>query len=219
MSNAPVPELSLLRAFEGALREGHLLDESLGGILDAALNYFDAAAVALLPAGGAPPMTRSGRSIVAAAAEQRLARHLEEILLQGRESRVTDSGLVFHGIPVKVAEQVRASFGLALGAVRGRASDHDEGVRLFARCASHVLERDRTISTLMKRREEAVALFELASGALHSMNVDEVIRLTVASLARELEFEQVRAYRFDPDSREIEEILSHGPPSFQGGRG
>ncbi len=217
MSNAPVPELSLLRAFEGALREGHLLDESLAGILDAALNYFDAAAVALLPAGGAPPMTRSGRSIVAAAAEQRLGHHLEEILLQGRESRVTDSGLVFHGVPVKVADQVRASFGLALGAGKGRPNEHDEAVRLFARCASHVLERDRTVSTLMKRREEAVALFELASGALHSMNVDEVIRLTVASLARELEFEQVRAYRFDADSREIEEILSHGPPSFQGG--
>jgi diguanylate cyclase (GGDEF)-like protein len=217
MSNTPVPELSLLRAFEGALREGRLLDESLGGILDAALAYFDAAAVAILPAGGAPPMTRCGRSIVATAAEQRLSRHLEEILLQGREARVTDSGLAFHGVPVKVAEQVRGAFGLALGAIRGRPSDHDEAVRLFARCASHVLDRDRTISTLMKRREEAVALFELASGALHSMNVDEVIRLTVASLARELEFEQVRAFRFDTEAREVEEILSHGPPSFPAG--
>ena len=29
----------------------------------------------------------------------------------------------------------------------------------------HVVERERTLGTLMKRREEAVALFELASGA------------------------------------------------------
>lgn len=216
MSNPPLTELVLLRAFEGALREGRLLDESLQGILDAALNYFDAAAVALLPAGGAPPMTRSGRSIVAAAAEQRLTRHLEEILLQGREARVTDSGLTFLGVPVKVGEQVRAAFGLATGSVRGRATEHDEAARLFGRSAAHVLERDRTLATLMKRREEAVALFELASGALHSLNVDDVIRLTVASLARELDFEQVRAFRFDADTREIDEILSHGPPSLAG---
>ena len=69
--------LSLLRAFEGALREGRLLDESIGGILDAALGYFDAAAVVLLPAGGAPPISRAGRSLIAAAAEQNLSKLLE----------------------------------------------------------------------------------------------------------------------------------------------
>ena len=62
----------------------------------------------------------------------------------------------------------------------------------------------------MKRREEAVALFELASGALHSLNADEVVRLTVASLSRELEFDQVTAYRFHPETKEVKEILTQG---------
>jgi hypothetical protein len=62
----------------------------------------------------------------------------------------------------------------------------------------------------MKRREEAVALFELASGAFLSLNPDEVIRLTVASLSRELEFDRVQAFRFHPESREVEELQSHG---------
>ena len=64
----------------------------------------------------------------------------------------------------------------------------------------------------MKRREEAVALFELASGAFLSLNPDEVIRLTVASLSRELEFDRVAAYRFLPETKEIAEILVHGAP-------
>ena len=211
--------LSLLRAFEGALREGRLLDESIGGILDAALGYFDAAADVLLPAGGAPPISRAGRSLIAAAAEQNLSKLLEEILVQGREKRSKDSGITFLGVPVKAAEQTRAGFGIALGQAGGRDADQEEAARLFARAFSHILERQRTVSSLMKRREEAVALFELASGALHSLNADEVIRLTVASLARELDFDQVRAHRFDADTKEIEEILSQGAQAAAGATG
>src|SRR5438552_13547953 len=139
MPSAPAPELTLLKAFEGALREGLLLDESLGGILDAALRFFDAAAVALLPA-GAPPMTRSGRSLIASAAEQRLSEHLADVLTQGRANKDTESGLAFFGAPVKVADQVRAAFGLAIGAGSANA-DAEEAVRLFARSLAHVLER------------------------------------------------------------------------------
>jgi diguanylate cyclase (GGDEF)-like protein len=211
--------LSLLRAFEGALREGRLLDESIGGILDAALGYFDAAAVVLLPAGGAPPISRAGRSLIAAAAEQNVTKLLEEVLVLGREKRSKDSGITFLGVPVKAAEQTRAAFGLALGKTGGLEPDQEEAARLFARAFSQILERQRTVSSLIKRREEAVALFELASGALHSLNADEVIRLTVASLARELEFDQVRAHRFDADTREIEEILSHGAQAAAGAAG
>ena len=211
-------DLPLLKAFEGALREGRLLDETISGLLDAGLLYFDAAAAALLPAGGAPPMTRAGRSIVAAAAEQRLSRHLEDVLTQGREQKLLDSGLVFHGAPVKVADQVHGAFGVGYAQVKGRETELEEGVRVFARALSHILDRDRTVSTLVRRREEAVALFELASGALHSLNAGEVIRLTVVSLARQLEFDRVQAWRYDPEAREVEEILAHGgpPPSSPG---
>lgn len=202
--------LSLLKAFEGALSEGRLLDEAIGGILDAALGYFDASAVALLPAGGAPPITRVGRTTVAAAPEQNLTKLLEEVVSQGRERRSRDGGIGLVGVPVKVSDQVRGAFGLAFSQVAGREADHEEAARYFARAIAHILERQRTTSSLIKRREEAVALFELASGALHSLNADEVIRLTVASLARQLEFDQVRAHRFDADTKEIEEILSHG---------
>jgi len=219
MPSASGSDPSLLQAFEAALREGRLLDEAIGGILDAALKYFDASAVVLLPAGGAPPISRAGRSIVAAAAEQNLTKLLEEILAKGREKRSKDSGIAFLGVPVKVADQVLAAFGFAFGQTAGREGDQEEGARLFARAVAHILERDRTVSTLIRRREEAVALFELASGALHSLNADEVIRLTVASLARQLEFDQVRAHLFDADTKEIEEILSHGSPSTGGAVG
>jgi len=202
-------ELALLKAFEGALREGLLLDETLGGILDAALAFFDASAVALLPAGDAPAMSRSSRSIVASAAEQRLCQHLGDVLAQGRAQRIVDSGLAIYGAPAKVNDQIRGAFGIAASQSLV-AAEREESVRLFARTISHVLERDRTLATLLKRREEAVALFELAAGALHSLNADEVIRLTVASLSRELEFDRVKAYRYDADAREIEEILSQG---------
>ena len=211
--------LSLLKAFEGALREGRLLDEAIGGVLDAALGYFDASVVALLPAGGAPPITRVGRTTVAAAAEQNLTKLLEEVVSQGRERRSRDGGIGLVGVPVKVSDQVRGAFGLAFSQVAGREADHEEAARYFARAIAHILERQRTTSSLIKRREEAVALFELASGALHSLNADEVIRLTVASLARQLEFDQVRAHRFDADTKEIEEILSHGSPPAGGAVG
>ena len=62
-------DLALLKAFEAILAEGRFLDESIGIVLDTALRFFDAVAVALLPAGGAPPMSRAGTSIVATAAE------------------------------------------------------------------------------------------------------------------------------------------------------
>jgi GAF domain-containing protein len=214
---APMPParfsgLPLLKAFEGALKEGLLLDEALGGILNAALHFFDAPVVALLPGAGVPPMTRSGRSSVAAAAETRLNQHLAEVLAQGRAKKASEGGLSFFGAPVKVKDQTQAVFGVVLETIAGTDAEAEEAAREFARTIGHVLERDRTLGTLMKRREEAVALFELASGAFLSLNPDEVIRLTVASLSRELEFDRVSAYRFQPESKEITEILTHGAP-------
>ncbi|HEY3348979.1 MAG TPA: GAF domain-containing protein [Thermoanaerobaculia bacterium] len=212
MPPARFPGLPLLKAFEGALKEGLLLDEALGGILNAALHFFDAPVVALLPGAGVPPMTRSGRSSVAAAAETRLNQHLAEVLAQGRAKKASEGGLSFFGAPVKVKDQTQAVFGVVLETIAGTDAEAEEAAREFARTIGHVLERDRTLGTLMKRREEAVALFELASGAFLSLNPDEVIRLTVASLSRELEFDRVSAYRFQPESKEITEILTHGAP-------
>ena len=199
-------ELALLKAFEGALKEGLLLDEALGGILGAALHFFDAPVVALLPGLGVPPMVRSGRSAAAPAAEARLSQHLEEILSQGRARKKVDSGFIYVGAPVKLKEQTQAAVGVALPSGSAAGEEPDEAVRLFARTVGHVLERDRTLSTLMKRREEAVALFELASGAFLSLNPEEVIRLTVSSLSRELEFDRVQAFRFLAEAREVEEL-------------
>lgn len=212
MPPARFPGLPLLKAFEGALKEGLLLDEALGGILNAALHFFDAPVVALLPGAGVPPMTRSGRSSVAAAAETRLNQHLSEVLAQGRAKKASEGGLSFFGAPVKVKDQTQAVFGVVLETIAGTDAEAEEAAREFARTIGHVLERDRTLGTLMKRREEAVALFELASGAFLSLNPDEVIRLTVASLSRELEFDRVSAFRFQPESKEITEILTHGAP-------
>ena len=203
-------ELALLKAFEGALKEGLLLDEALNGILGAALHFFDAPVVALLPGQGVPPVFRSGRSPAAPAAEGRLSQHLEEVLAQGRARRAVDSGFTYVAAPVKLKEQTQASFGVALPSA-AQTEDVDEAVRLFARTVGHVLERDRTLSTLMKRREEAVALFELASGAFASLNPEEVIRLTVSSISRELEFDRVQAYRLLVDTREVEELTGPGP--------
>ena len=84
------PGLPLLKAFDGALKEGLLLDEALGGVLTAALHFFDAPVVSLLPGAGVPPMIRSGRSSVAAAAETRLNQHLNEVLALGRPKRVSE---------------------------------------------------------------------------------------------------------------------------------
>jgi diguanylate cyclase (GGDEF)-like protein len=211
-------DLALLKAFEAVLAEGRFLDESIGIVLDTALRFFDAVAVALLPAGGAPPLSRAGTSIVATAAEQRLGRVLEGLLAEGREKRVAESGLVFVCAPVKTGEQVSGAFGVSLPQSAGKGVDVDEGIRLFALVFSRILERERNVGTLVKRREEAVALFELASGALHTLNADEVVRLTAASLQRQLEFEQVQAYRYHPESREIEHILGQGTsPGSSGG--
>jgi len=203
-------ELALLKAFEGALKEGLLLDEALNGILDAALHFFDAPVVALLPGQGVPPMLRSGRVPTAPAAEGRLSQHLVEVLTLGRPVRTLDGGFTYVAAPVKVKDQIQASFGVALPPT-AKAEDVEEAVRLYARTVGHVLERERTVSTLMKRREEAVALFELASGAFASQNPEEVIRLTVSSISRELEFERVQAYRFLIDTREVEELTGPGP--------
>ncbi|HQQ78794.1 MAG TPA: GAF domain-containing protein, partial [Thermoanaerobaculia bacterium] len=213
MPSARFSGLPLLKAFEGALKEGLLLDEALGGILNAALHFFDAPVVALLPGAGVPPMTRSGRSSVAAAAETRLNQHLAEVLAQGRAKKANEGGLSFFGAPVKVKDQTQAVFGVVLETIAGTDAEAEEAAREFARTIGHVLERDRTLGTLMKRREEAVALFELASGAFLSLNPDEVIRLTVASLSRELEFDRVTAYRFLPETKEVAEILTHGAPT------
>ncbi len=157
-------------------------------------------------------MTRSGRSSVAAAAETRLNQHLAEVLAQGRAKKASEGGLSFFGAPVKVKDQTQAVFGVVLETIAGTDAEAEEAAREFARTIGHVLERDRTLGTLMKRREEAVALFELASGAFLSLNPDEVIRLTVASLSRELEFDRVSAFRFQPETKEIAEILTHGAP-------
>src|ERR1035437_7380135 len=202
--------LPLLKAFDGALKEGLLLDEALGGILTAALHFFDASVVALLPGAGVPPMTRSGRSSVAAAAEARLNQHLSEVLAQGRPKKVSEGGLSFLGAPVKVKDQVQAALGVVMETMAVGEAEAEEAIRIFARSVGHVLERERTLGTLMKRREEAVALFELASGAFLSLNPDEVIRLTVASLSRELGFDRVTAYRFHPETREVTKILNQG---------
>mgnify|MGYP000857375584 FL=1 len=210
-------DLALLKAFEAILAEGRFLDESIGIVLDTALRFFDAVAVALLPAGGAPPMSRAGTSIVATAAEQRLGRVLEGLLGEGREKRVVESGLVFVCAPVKTGEHVSGAFGVSLPQSAGKGVDVDEGIRFFAQIFARILERERNVATLVKRREEAVALFELASGALHTLNADEVVRLTAASLQRQLEFDQVQAFRFHADSREIEHILGQGTSPGSGG--
>lgn len=210
-------DLALLKAFEIVLTEGRFLDESIGTILDTALRFFDAVAVALQPAGGAPPISRAGSSIVATAAEQRLGRVLEGLLMDGREKRVAESGLIFVCAPVKVGEQVSGAFGVSLPLSAGKGVDVDEGIRSFAQIFGRILERERSVATLVKRREEAVALFELASGALHTLNADEVVRLTAASLQRQLEFDQVQAYRYHAEQKEIEHILGQGTSPGSGG--
>ena len=211
-------DLALLKAFDAVLAEGRFLDESIGAVLDTALRFFDAVAVALLPAGGAPPMSRAGTSIVSTAAEQRLARALENLLSEGRDGRVAESGLVFLGAAVKTGEQVSGAFGVALAQSAGKGVEVDDGIREFARILGRILERERSVATLVKRREEAVALFELASGALHTLNADEVVRLTAASLQRQLEFDQVRAWRYHPEKGEVESILAQGTsPGTTGG--
>jgi diguanylate cyclase (GGDEF)-like protein len=210
-------DLALLKAFEAILTEGRFLDESIGTVLDTALRFFDAVAVGLLPAGGAPPISRGGGSIVATAAEQRLAKVLEGLLSEGREKRAVESGLVFVCAPVKTGENVSAAFGVSLPLSAGKGVDIDEGIRSFAQIFGRLLERERSVATLVKRREEAVALFELASGALHTLNADEVVRLTAASLQRQLEFDQVRAYRYHPEQKEVEHILGQGTSPGSGG--
>ncbi len=211
-------DLALLKAFESVLTGGRFLDESIGTVLDTALRFFDAVAVALQPAGGAPSISRAGASIVATAAEQKLTRVLEGLLADGREKRVVESGLIFVCAPVKVGEHVSGAFGVSLPLSSGKGVDVDEGIRSFAQIFGRILERERSVATLVKRREEAVALFELASGALHTLNADEVVRLTAASLQRQLEFDQVQAYRYHPEQKEIEHILGQGTsPGSAGG--
>jgi len=211
-------DLALLKGFESILAEGKFLDESIRTVLEAALRFFDAVAVALLPAGGAPPMSRTGGSIVAGAAEQRLGRVLEGALADGKEKRLVESGLAFLCAPVKVGEHVAGAFGVSVPQSEGKGVDVEEAVRAHAQIFGRLLERERNTATLVKRREEAVALFELAAGALHTLNADEVVRLAAASLQRQLEFEQVQAYRYHPDRGEVEFVLGQGtsPGSLPG---
>src|SRR5574340_915050 len=105
-------DLALLKAFEGVLAEGRFLDESIGLILDTALRFFDAIAVTLLPAGGAPPISRSGASLAATAAEQKLALVLESQLGDGKERRAAEAGLAFACAPVRTGELVSGAFGV-----------------------------------------------------------------------------------------------------------
>lgn len=210
-------DLALLKAFEGVLAEGRFLDESIGLVLDTALRFFDAVAVALLPAGGAPPISRAGASLAAATAEQKLAQVLEGPLEDGKERRAAETGMAFVCAPVKTGELVAGSFGVAIPLSEGKGPDVDEGIRSFAQVFARLLERERSVATLVKRREEAVALFELASGALHTLNADEVVRLTAASLQRQLEFDQVQAFRYDAEKREVEHILGQGTSPGSGG--
>ena len=203
-------DLALLKGFESILAEGRFLDESIGTVLDAALRFFDAVAVVLLPAGGAPPMSRAGTSIVATAAEQRLGRALDGVLADGKEKRHVESGLAFVCAPIRVGEHVSGAFGISVPQSEGKGVDVEEAVRAYAQIFSRLLERERNIATLVKRREEAVALFELAAGALHTLNADEVVRLAAASLQRQLEFERVQAYRYHPEGREVEYVLGQG---------
>ncbi|HKC25434.1 MAG TPA: diguanylate cyclase [Thermoanaerobaculia bacterium] len=209
MTPGASPELTLLKAFEAAMREGLLLDEAIGGILGASLRLFDAAAVGLLPAGGAPPMLRSAAE-ASSSVNRRMTEHLESVLAKGAPGKTVEEDLAIFATPVKVLEQVSGAFGVAFGDPQSMKPEAEEAVRVLARIVSHVLERERTFAKLIKRREEAVALFELASGALHSLSADEVIRMTVVSLARELDFDRVIAFRFHAETREIEEILSQG---------
>ncbi|MEO6323099.1 MAG: diguanylate cyclase [Thermoanaerobaculia bacterium] len=208
MASATVVQLALLKAFEGAFREGVLLDQSLGAILDSALAFFDASAVALLPSGDGPPTSRLASREEAAAAD-RLEAHLRGILKTGRPGDVVESGLGFHGIPVRVNDLVLGAFGAAMSPRDGYQGP-GEAMRLYARTISHVLERERTLATLLKRREEATALYDLAAGVFHSLNANEVIQLTISSLSRELGFDRVKAYRYEVETGEIEEILSQG---------
>src|SRR5262249_25883057 len=107
-------ELSLLKAFEGAMREGLLLDEAIGGVLGASLRLFDAAAVAPVPGGGAPPMLRTAAE-ADSSVNRRLAEQLESVLAKGAPARTSEEDLAIFAAPVKVLEQAAGAFGVAFG--------------------------------------------------------------------------------------------------------
>lgn len=140
------------------MREGLLLDQVIGGVLDAARELTDAEAVALLPSGGAPALTCTAKRPAAGGAEPLLLNRLEETLAQGRPSQGEERGLQFVSLPVRVADQLAGAFGVVRKTNSDPSAQMDVSVRLFAQILSHALERDRTFGTLIRRRDEAVAL-------------------------------------------------------------
>ena len=139
-------DLALLRAFETALSEGRLLDETIGTVLETALRFFDGVAVALLPAGGAPPMSRAGNTIVANAAEQRLGKVLETILSEGHEKRLLESGLAYLGATVKLNDQLRGAFGVCIPSSEAKGTDVEDGIRLEAEWVEKSITYLRSVS-------------------------------------------------------------------------
>jgi diguanylate cyclase (GGDEF)-like protein len=204
MTPASSSELLLLKAFEAALRDGLQLDAAMGGILEAAAHFFDAAVVAVLPAGGAPAVTHSGKSGMASVAAQRLGPMLAQVVTQARPARAVDSGFHLYGAPLGQTELVRGAFGIAL--TRQGDADVEGAVLLFTRVLSHVLDRERSFSTMRQRRDEAVALLEMSSGVLRATGPEDVIRVAGASLSRELKCDSVLSFRYHPDGGEIEDV-------------
>jgi diguanylate cyclase (GGDEF)-like protein len=165
MTSSPRREISFLRAFEEALREGVLLDRSLGSILESVLELTEAEAVALLPGAGVPALIRLSPS-PSGGTEQTLGRHLEEALAANRVVSAKERGVSFLSLPIRVAEQLSGAFGLAVRSAAGEPSDLSETGRLVALILSHVLERERTIGALIRRRDEAMAATALPTSGM-----------------------------------------------------
>src|SRR5664280_2316615 len=119
----------------------------------------------------------------------------------------------------EAARGIRARLVLERGAVRRKAAAQElvrverapAGRGPFAARRAALSEDLRDLFRLgMESISRDAVEFELASGAFLSLNPDEVIRLTVASLSRELEFDRVTAYRFHPETKEVTEILTQG---------
>ncbi|MEO6325144.1 MAG: hypothetical protein ABIQ65_10995, partial [Thermoanaerobaculia bacterium] len=155
MSSSPRREIAFLRAFEGAIREGVLLDRSLGGVLESTLELMDADAVALLPGAGVPPLFKASQTS-SGGIEQTLQRHLEEALAANRIVSGVEAGVSFYSVPIRVGEKPSGSFGMAVKS-HGEPAELAEPARLVGLILSHLLERERTVSSLIRRRDEALS--------------------------------------------------------------